>query len=239
MAGTAQNTGKAEDFLTHAEQLRKDAIKKLSPDEAPTAKAYASPAQFAQYSWKMGIVTADFVIGDPHGRNPGSAWDSHWQQHYGGFDDPNPKSRVQFVPSAFTPRLNPFYVALPYNDVSEGGTRPEAEKVIPWFRSTFRRAGVSICKDRWVAIRKGGRVAYAQWNDCSPYRSDHWQYVFGRERPAQNPEHGAGLWVSPAVRDCLGLSSFDVTDWKFVEIAEVPKGPWAEYGTNNPLAPSH
>ena len=44
---------------------------------------------------------------------------------------------------------------------------------------------------------------------------------------------GAGLDVSPAVRDYLGLQSTDVTDWKFVDFSEVPSGPWAWHGDNN------
>jgi hypothetical protein len=82
-------------------------------------------------------------------------------------------------------------------------------------------------------IRKGSRVCYAQWSDCGPFRTDHWQYVFGNERPAWNLNRGAGLDVSPAVRDFLGMASTDVVDWKFVEYADIPPGPWSRYGDNN------
>jgi hypothetical protein len=34
---------------------------------------------------------------------------------------------------------------------------------------------------------------------------DYWQYVFGNERPKPTLNKGAGLDVSPAVRDYLGL----------------------------------
>ena len=37
----------------------------------------------------------------------------------------------------------------------------------------------------------------------------------------------------PAVRDYLGLQSTDVTDWQFVEVRDVPPGPWRTYGDNN------
>ena len=43
----------------------------------------------------------------------------------------------------------------------------------------------------------------------------------------------AGLDVSPAVRDYLGLNETDVTDWRFVEFSEVPRGPWSTLGENN------
>jgi hypothetical protein len=113
------------------------------------------------------------------------------------------------------------------------GHRPEAPRVIPWFKEAYRGRGVSTCKGRWIAIRKGARVVYAQWEDAGPFRTDHWQYVFGNERPKPNLNQGAGLDVSPAVRDYLDLRDTDVTDWKFVEFAEVPRGPWSQLGDNN------
>jgi hypothetical protein len=121
--------------------------------------------------------------------------------------------------------------------VTHGTTKPEARLVIPWFKEAFEREGVSICRDRWVAVRnRAGKISYAQWSDCGPFRTDHWQYVFGNDKPKPNLNKGAGLDVSPAVRDYLGLGSTDVTDWKFVDASEVPAGPWALYGDNNLLA---
>ncbi len=137
------------------------------------------------------------------------------------------------IPVKFTPRQNPFYCALPYNDKSANGHRPEAPRVVPWFKEAYQGPGVSTCKDRWVAIRKGNRTVYAQWEDAGPFRTDYWQYVFGNERPKLNLNKGAGLDVSPAVRDYLGLNETDVTDWRFVESSEVPRGPWSTLGENN------
>jgi hypothetical protein len=105
--------------------------------------------------------------------------------------------------------------------------------VIPWFKQSFARDGQTVLKSRWIAIRHNGRVCYAQWEDCGPFRTDHWQYVFGNERPRPNLNLGAGLDVSPAVRDYLGLGSRDTCDWRFVEFKEISPGPWAMYGDNN------
>jgi hypothetical protein len=33
----------------------------------------------------------------------------------------------------------------------------------------------------------------------------------------------------PAVRDCIGLRPLDLVDWRFVEQAQVPTGPWSLY----------
>jgi len=197
-----------------------------------------SPSRGERYPWKPRIVTTVFWIGEkPSGNNPvpnrASSWDKDWSKRYGGFDDPNPTRRSDYIPVKFTPRQNPFYCALPYNDKTANGHRPEASRVVPWFREAYQGPGISTCKDRWVAIRKGDRTVYAQWEDAGPFRTDHWQYVFGNERPKPNLNRGAGLDVSPAVRDYLGLQDTDVTDWKFVDFSEVPRGPWALYGANN------
>jgi hypothetical protein len=192
-----------------------------------------------QYPWKFGIVTTTFWIGErPTRNNPvpnhKSSWDANWVRNYGGTDTPNRNERTRFyTPAGFTPRQNPFYVALPYNDMTASGHKAEASQVIPWFEEAYENPHKSVCKGRWVAIRKGSRVCYAQWEDAGPFRTDYWQYVFGNERPKPNLNKGAGLDVSPAVRDFLGMEDTDVTDWKFVEFEEVPHGPWAQFGDNN------
>jgi hypothetical protein len=187
--------------------------------------------------WKENIVATIFWIGEPTSSgspsNTRSAWDSGWMAHYGGSDSPT--QRVDFLPNGFIPRQNPFYIALPYSDVSHGHTKPEAPQVIPWFKSSFSQNGRSILKDRWVAIRRGARVCYAQWEDAGPFRTDHWQYVFGNERPLSNQNHDAGIDLSPAVRDFLNIGGMDSVDWKFVEFADVPAGPWTRLGDNNPF----
>src|SRR5690349_4533848 len=190
------------------------------------------------YPWKSNIVTTIFWIGEQASGNnlvPNrtSAWDKDWTKNYGGFDDPNPARRNHYLPVKFTPRQNPFYCALPYNDKAHEGHRPEAPRVVPWFKEAYRGPAVSTCKDRWIAIRKGDRTAYAQWEDAGPFQTDHWQYVFGKERPKPNLNKGAGLDVSPAVRDYLGLKETDVTDWRFADFSEVPRGPWSTLGENN------
>lgn len=190
-----------------------------------------------RYPWKRSIVTTTFWVGEePTLNNPMpnhiSSWDKNWRESYGGTD--HPSERVDFCPAKFTPKQNPFYIALPYNDCMIDGYKPEAERVIPWFKDGPQAGSKrSVLKGRWVAIRHLGRVAYAQWEDAGPYRTDHWQYVFGNERPKPSLNGGAGLDVSPAVRDYLGLGSTSFTDWRFVDFHEVPSGPWAEHGENN------
>jgi hypothetical protein len=204
----------------------------------PGQLARNSSAPGQRFPWKTQIVTTVFWIGEkPGGNNPVpnrvSSWDKDWTKNYGGMDDPDPTHRSNYIPVKFTPRQNPFYCALPYNDKAREGHRPEAPRVVPWFNEAYQGPAVSTCKGRWIAIRKGNRTAYAQWEDAGPFRTDHWQYVFGNERPKPNLNKGAGLDVSPAVRDFLGLQPTDVTDWRFVDFNEVPRGPWSILGENN------
>ena len=230
----------SEDFARYATKLRESALLKIEPQVwVPTTSRPGLFGFGGRFPWKVNIVTTVFWIGEkPTQNNPvpntRSAWDPNWLMSYGGFDNPDPGARRNFIPANFTPRQNPFYVALPYNDVTEGTTKPEASQVIPWFKEAYRKYGESICRNRWLEIRNhSGRTCFAQWSDCGPFRTDHWQYVFGNETPAWNINHGAGLDVSPAVRDFLGLSGMDVTSWRFVDYREVPPGPWSYYGDNN------
>jgi len=219
---------------------KKDSILNLEPMSFSPAMTAPLPVSETgeRYPWKKEIVTTVFWIGEkPTVNNPvpnrASSWDPNWTKNYGGMDDPDKSHRHDFIPVKFTPGQNPFYCALPYNDKAANGHRPEAPRVVPWFKEAYQGPGVSTCKGRWIAIRKGNKVAYAQWEDAGPFRTDHWQYVFGSERPKPNLNKGAGLDVSPAVRDYLGMNDTDVTDWKFVEFSEVPPGPWSKHGDNN------
>lgn len=239
-------------FLQRAMALRAEAIRKATPSVILVPVAAGSPGFSAaggsgvagRYGWKSQISTTIFWIGEqPTPQNPvsneQSAWDRGWTDRYGGYDDPSPAARRNFAPVSFLPRLNPFYVALPYNDIDDHHTKPEASRLIPWFKSAFVRDGQSVCQGRWVAIRHGNRVCYAQWADVGPFATDDWQYVFGNGRPHPNPNQNAGLDVSPAVREYLGLNGIDQCDWKFVDFSTIPSGPWAWYGENNPFVRLH
>lgn len=165
--------------------------------------------------WKIGITATVFWVGEPPtADDPGnlvSAWDQNWLA----------SARYQ----------NAFYVALPYNDVANGHTKAEAKSIIPWFSQAYVRDGQSVLKDHWVAIRKGAKVCYAQWEDVGPFQVDHWQYVFGNERPHPNKNKDAGIDVSPAVKEFLGMSGIDSCDWRFVSESEITQGPWRAHAT--------
>jgi hypothetical protein len=200
------------------------------------------------YPLHTDITATMFWIGEPQGDgssedNAVSAWDDDWLEHYGGVDDPHTVriAANDFFPVAFTPRENPFYADLPYDDFHDGG-RPRGNRtsVVPWASdyeaelaaATRRGDPFSLLKNRWIRLVHAGRVCYAQWEDSGPYVYDDARYVFGADdpRPANHLAHDAGIDVSPAVRDCLGFVGLNndenKVDWQFVSDEDVPDGPW-------------
>ncbi len=209
----------------------------------------AAPSRIL-YPWKTYVTCTIFWIGEqPTDRNPTpntkSSWDQAWATNFGGYDDPDPTNRIanyatsDFRPKAFVPKLNPFYVALPYNDVQGFGShKPEAARVIPWFARMKPEPGKTVCKGRWLQIYNGSRSCYAQWEDCGPWVTDDWEFVFGNKPPKTRQNGAAGIDISPAVRDYLGLRSGLKVHWRFVEASQVPFGPWKKYGQETQVADS-
>jgi len=212
---------------------------------SPTGSIRTIAANTRSYPWHQQITATIFWIGEaPTQNNPtpnyASSWDTQWQASYGGYDNPDPAARsADFTPKAFTPKQNPFYVALPYNDrVDHRMHKIEASRVIPWWRDVNPDTGETALKGRWIQIHFNGRSCFAQWEDCGPFNTTDWQYVFGNKRPKNTKNNGAGIDLSPAVRDYLQLKSSDKVNWRFCEFVNVPKGPWAVYGNNNPFVNS-
>jgi len=150
----------AADFAKYAMKLREQALLKVEPQVfVPTS---SRPA-IQRFAWKTNIVTTVFWVGEQAGGNnpvPNfrSSWDLNWQGNYGGFDNPEKSERRNYIPVSFVPRQNPFYCALPYNDVTHGQFKPEAPLVIPWFKQAYMGQGQSVCWHHWIAIRKGNRT---------------------------------------------------------------------------------
>ena len=195
----------------------------------------------AIYPWRRDITATVFWVGEKASannptHNRASSWDTKWMHNFGGTDHPDRDKRAtDYRPKEFVPKLNPFYVALPYNDrIDHARTKPSARRVIPWFRRSFEREGKSVCDGRWVAIHHRGKTCFAQWSDVGPFETDDWAYVFGTARPKNPKNKGAGIDISPAVRDYLGIDGgMAKVHWRFVEFREIPTGPWAKFGENN------
>ncbi|EKE18615.1 MAG: hypothetical protein ACD_9C00285G0002 [uncultured bacterium] len=198
----------------------------------------ANPKVEQEYPMHKNITTTFFWVGEEPGEanknisNLPSAWDEKWSESFGGVDDP--KNRNGYVVANFTPKENPFYFALPYNDFDDNGKRKRNAKIIiPWANSKQWEKHESMCKNQWIKIDKGDRTAYAQWEDVGPFGEDDSAYVFGTAKPKSKINDNAGLDVSPAVKDFLGLSDIDKTNWQFIDVDDVPDGPWKEIITKS------
>jgi len=201
---------------------------------------YIEPVRFdiedrgTDYPVHRDIQTTLFYIGEySRGRhsllnNRSSAWTGKWVESYGGIDHPD--KRENHLPAGFEPLENPFYCALPYNDLNGSGHKENAS-IIYWSREIPSREEeriTSYCKNRWVRIAFGDRVCYAQWQDVGPYETDDAAYVFGTGKPANRINEAAGLDLSPACFHYLGMEDNGRTDWQFVEFFDVPDGPWLD-----------
>jgi len=115
-------------------------------------------------------------------------------------------------PAGFTPKENPFYVALPYGEFEEDNSLKHAARSVPWYRP-----GVSpLLKNRWVEIRRGEQSCFAQWEDVGPCNEDDFDYVFGEAAtPLNSFDAKAGLDVSPAVWHHLGMTDNGITLIKY------------------------
>jgi len=196
------------------------------------------PPEISNYPIHTNITAAVFWVGEPVGNgssedNALSAWDDEWQKNYGGYD--NYEVRTGYYPLGFTPKENPFYLDLPYNDFNNNGTRKSnAYQVVPWVNEKTWSSRESMMKNRWVKLTKSGVTCYGQIEDAGPYQYDDYAYVFGTNdtRPKSTIANNAGMDVSPALRDCLkfqGLNNVsNKVNWQFVNFADVPEGPWKE-----------
>jgi len=198
-----------------------------------TASANNEKKPAKNYLLHKNISTTYFWAGEEADKdnknisNLPSAWDDDWTAHFGGVDDP--KHRDGYFPSKFTPKENPFYFALPYNDFnSKGKQKNDPEAIAIWGKP---KKGDSICKNQWIKITHAGKTVYAQWEDVGPFGENDKAYVFGGATPKSKENSHAGLDVSPAVHDYLGLSDVDKTDWQFVDASDVPDGPWKKIVT--------
>jgi len=181
--------------------------------------------------------TTCFWVGEPSDKenayipNDCSYWDDEWMKHFGGVDDPDP--RDGYHPAKFTPKQNPFYFALPYGERDDNDRLKENAEQVPWYAEWRQgKATEPLLKNRWIRIVHGRKECYAQWADVGPNEEDDWEWVFGQStRPKSSFNQHAGLDLSPACWQVLGMEDNDWTQWEFVDESAVPDGPWREIVT--------
>ncbi len=175
------------------------------------------------------ILTTVFWIGERAKPKSGwsdnldSAWDGRWKENFGGLD--SPIYRIGYFPSKFRPKQNPFYVALPFNDISNPECL-EASPVLQHLKQKKASKIKSVCKNRWIEMILDEKKCYAQWQDVGPVFTNDYEYVFQGEEPRAHSIAMAGLDVSPAVRDYLSFKGKCRLSWRFVDESQVPEGPW-------------
>ncbi|TIH33025.1 hypothetical protein [Subtercola vilae] len=213
------------------------------------------------YPWHTNIVATTFWVGeifDPNaadGSQVYSTYDSNWASNYGGCDGVlvtgvcSTEVRTAsngYFPSQMTPRQNPFYLDLPYDDVNNPAAFAQRGSVIPWaqqagFKDHLSDPSVSLMKNRWVELRRGTQTCFGQIEDAGPGQYDDAAYVFGSAdaRPQNTRYGGAGMDVSPALNGCLGFADLngdtDTVSWRFVDDTSVTPGPWTTLVTTTGL----
>jgi hypothetical protein len=211
-----------------------------------------SAAAARSYPWHHRIVATTFWVGeifDPNasdGSQVISTYDENWYRNFGGCDgkvangDCKTEKRVKsngYFPRSMTPKQNPFYLDLPFDDVNDSAAYARRGTVIPWahdkkYVGKIHNRNASLMKNRWVELKKGSHVCYGQIEDAGPGQYNDAAYVFGTNdaRPANTRYGGAGMDVSPSLNGCLHFKELDGdTDkvaWRFVDGSQVPAGPW-------------
>ncbi|MDQ1573958.1 MAG: hypothetical protein QOH44_1517, partial [Actinomycetota bacterium] len=118
------------------------------PTSTPPPKPPRAPAN--PYPWHTNIVSTTFWVGeifDPNasdGSQVISTYDAHWYANYGGCDgvvangDCSTERRTAqngYFPLRMTPKQNPFYLDLPFDDINDPAAFARRGQVIPWATS--------------------------------------------------------------------------------------------------------
>jgi hypothetical protein len=201
-----------------------------TPDPSATPSIVEQdPPTPSKYPWKEAIATV-FWAGEGESsdngyiQNRASAWDEEWSINFGGLDAPD--DRCGYRPCSFVPKLNAFYIALPYIERNEDETVKTSARTIPWYTDDLFATGM-LLQNHWVEVQVGTISCYAQWKDVGPFETDDYSYVFGSATTPRNTiDARAGIDLSPAMRDCLGVGDVSMVKWRFTDAAHVPNGPW-------------
>src|SRR5215831_17198802 len=234
----ANDWGREKELPTHAYSVISnssafDRIQKLIVVRIPHTAAFGTDLPDGSRAPPSGTC---FWVGEPSDKenayipNDCSYWDDEWMKHFGGVDDPDPRNG--YHPAKFTPKQNPFYFALPYGERDDNDRLKENAEQVPWYAEWRQGKAVPLLKNRWIRIVHGRNECYAQWADVGPNEEDDWEWVFGHStRPKSSFNQHAGLDLSPACWQALGMEDNDWTQWEFVDESAVPDGPWREIVT--------
>ncbi|WP_279402976.1 hypothetical protein [Arthrobacter sp. JCM 19049] len=131
-------------------------------------------------------MATTFWVGEIHDPNAHdgsqmiSAYDGWWYERYGGCDgvveDGVCNTEVReaannYFPKHMTPQQNPFYLDLPFNDVTNEKAFSQRH-LIPWandfgYAGNLENKNFSYMKNRWVELSFRGKTCFAR----SPMRA--------------------------------------------------------------------
>jgi hypothetical protein len=232
-----------------------------TPKLTPKSKPKPKPKPVNPYPWHTKIVSTTFWVGeifDPNasdGSQVISTYDTNWYANFGGCDGviasnscstEKRTSANGYFPVTMTPKQNPFYLDLPFDDINDPGAYARRGTVVPWAKSAtyvrnIHNANVSLMKNRWVELTRSGATCFGQIEDAGPGQYNDANYVFGKKnaRPKNKEYGGAGLDVSPALNGCLKFAELngdtDHVSWRFIPTSMVPAGPWKHLVTRTPV----
>jgi hypothetical protein len=162
--------------------------------------------------------------------------------------EPRTAANDYFPTKAPTPKENPFYLDLPYDDLNDPIAFKERCTVIPWandpgYAGNCNNGDFSYMKNRWVKMTgPNGNTCYGQIQDAGPshgslYHDKNYVFGTGNAQPVQGQFNNAGADVSPALNGCLGFKELDGSgdkiSWSFVDAVDVPNGPWKKIVTTS------
>lgn len=217
-------------------------------DGSQLCSAYDSQWQYSYFRLKTSTTAVVGCKGAPTG-----GCDAVLKNPNGRCDGSNSVGSLRTPANGYfptdLPRIyeNPFYLDLPYDDYNESDSVDTTGyasrcKDIPWannpdYAGNCTNKAFSYMKNHFVKIMANNKTCYGQIEDAGPADDGNGNnnyadanYVFGTNdaRPYNKSYNSAGMDISPALNACLGGQfNNDLTvSWQFVDIADVPAGPW-------------
>ena len=211
-------------------------------EKAQTPEVTKSAEKYPEHQ----VIATIFYIGEQASAsnagidNISTAWENDATKQFGGVDDPENRNQ-RGLPADFTPKENPFYVALPASEFDKNGLIAGARASSPWVDEiSLLQFDESLFKGRWVEVMnpETGEAVYGQWVDTGPSADPKgardYEYVFGDGSVTPKNDFGlkAGIDVSPAMAHHLGfdiaIGGIEVV-WRFVDPQDIPDGPWRDF----------
>ena len=235
------------DFTKYAEKLRESALLNMEPHVViPTMSATQRVS--GQYPWKEGIVTTVFWIGEEAaGNNPvpnfSSSWDLNWEQSYGGFDNPNPRRpQPQFRPGQFHPPPKPLLhrAALQRRDSRDNQAGSQNRHPVGSATSSSAASGRKASPSATIAglpsaAAPPAKSATPNGAIAAPSAPITGITSSATRNPSPTSTRAPASMSRPPCAIICNSAAPMRPDWKFVEVGDVPNGPWALYGDNNDL----